>query len=239
MRYLRIGIVSLMAGFGLLGCSGENGPSSEPSSAPVLAGSNDDPKGDRGNKGDKNKRLDDFQIATVLHVVNQGEIKEARFALKRATRPDVRDFASRMEMDHKMADEKLRALFGDAVESVDRADDDTAAAAPEWDSPPDSDLPVAPSKISRLFKYQTMLDLHQLRGIAPPDFDLGYIAKQVAAHAGVLGVADQHLLPSVQKPELRQLIEETRPKVVSHLESATAITRAIISDSAKGHPHVQ
>jgi putative membrane protein len=208
------------------------------SGATELASSNDDPKGDRGGKGDKNKRLDDTQIATVLHVVNQGEIREARFALKRATREDVRDFASRMEIEHKAVDEKLRALFGDAMESADRATEDTSATLPGWDSPPDSEVPLAPSQVSRLFKIQTMLDLHQLRMIAPPEFDLGYITKQVAAHAAVLATVDQMLLPSARKAELRQLIEETRPAVAMHLEDATTITHAIIADNGKGHARV-
>jgi predicted outer membrane protein len=229
MRYLRIGIVSLIAGLGLVGCSGEGGPSSEVSGVTELAG---DPKGDRGGNRDKDKRLDDAQIVTVLHVVNKGEIREARFALKRATREDVREFASRMEMEHTEMDEKLRALFGDVVESADREMDDPAAA-PNWDSPPDNDLPLAPSHLSWLLKLQTALDLHQLRMIEPPDFDLGYITKQVAAHAGALGAIKQHLLPSAKKEELRQLIEEARPHVAMHLEHATRITQTIIGEDNK------
>jgi predicted outer membrane protein len=111
--------------------------------------------------------------------------------------------------------------------------DDTAASAPNWDSPQDNDLPLAPSHVSWLLKLQTALDLHQLRMIAPPDFDLGYITKQVAAHAGVLGIIKQHLLPSVQKQELRQLIEEARPHVAMHLEHATRITQTIIGEDNK------
>jgi hypothetical protein len=136
-------------------------------------------------------------------------------------------------MEHTMMDEKLRALFGDVVESADREMDDPAASAPSWDSPPDSDLPLAPSHLSRLLKLQTALDLHQLRMIAPPEFDLGYITKQVAAHAGVLAAIEQHLLPSVQKQELRQLIEEARPHVAMHLEQATGITQTIIGEDNK------
>jgi putative membrane protein len=230
-RYLEIGIVSLMAGLGSLGCSGEGSPPQDKSGATELA-SNGDPKGDHGTKGDKDERLNDSQIATVLHVVNQGEILEARFALERATRDDVRDFASRMETEHTAADAKLRALFedaGEAVESADLAMDDTAASSPEWHPPPpDDDMPLAPSQVSRLFKRQTVLDLQQLRPIEAPDFDLGYITKQVAAHAGVLGVINQMLLPSVQKSELRQFIEETRPAVAMHLENSTGITQTII-----------
>ena len=227
--YLRICIVSLIAGLGPLACGSEAAPSAELSGATELGG---DPTRDHGAKD----KLDDTQIATVLHVVNEGEIRVARFALKRATREDVRDFASRMEMDHTKADEKLRALFGDALESADRETEDPGASAPQWDSPPDSEIPVAPSKISRLFEHQTVLDLHQLRLVAPPEFDLGYITKQVAAHAGVLGVIDQHLMPSVQRTDLRDLIKEVRPEVGMHLESATAITLAIIGDAKKGNP---
>jgi predicted outer membrane protein len=231
-RYLPIGIVSLIAGLGPLGCSGEGGPSPAANGVTELAGSTDDPKGDRGNHGDRAKRLDDSQIVTVLHVVNVGEIREARFALKRATREDVREFALRMEAEHSAVDEKLRALFADDVDSADRAMDDTRGWVPGWDAPPDSEMPVAPSKVSWLFKAQTMLDLQQLRMVAPPEFDLGYITKQVAAHAGALATIDQLLLPSVQKRELRQLIEETRPAVAMHLESAAMITESII-----GHDH--
>jgi putative membrane protein len=247
MHYLRIGIVALMAGLGSLACSGEGSPSSEVSGATEFASANDDPKNPKGDpdpKRDKEERLTDLQIANVLHVVNQGEIKEARFALKRATWSDVREFASRMEIEHTKADEMLRALFGDAMETTDLAIDDTSALASEGDPPPDRDVPRASSQISRLFKRQTVLDLQQLRGIEPPDFDLGYITKQVAAHAGVLAVIDQKLMPSVKMRDLRELMEKMRPAVVSHLESATAITETIIDEhrkagkGGKDHPHV-
>ena len=219
MRYLRIGILSLMAGLGSLACSGEAGPS-EGSGAPALANPNDNAKVDERVQGDPNERLDDFQIATVLHVVNVGEIREARFAQQRAERADVRDFASRMEMEHMKVDEELRALFGDA--------DHPHAAPAEGNPPPDDEFPTAPSRVSRLLERQTVLDLQLLRPIAPPDFDLGYITKQVAAHAGALGIINQMLLPDVEMTELRQLIERVQPAVTMHLQHATGITQTII-----------
>jgi putative membrane protein len=243
-RYFQIGIVSLMVGLGSLGCSGEDGTSVEASGATVRADWNGDPKPDNGKadngaKRNKNRRLEDSQIVTVLHVVNVGEILEAQFALKRATRSDVRDFASRMVTEHTTVDEMLRALFGDDVASADRATEDKGESAPEANSSPDSEVPFAPSQVSRLFKRQTVLDLQQLRMIAPPEFDLGYITKQVAAHAAVLAVIDQLLLPSVQNQALRQQIEQTRTAVASHLESATAITQAIIGEARKDQAHAE
>jgi putative membrane protein len=224
MSYLRIGIVSLMVGLGSIGCSsGEAAPSSEPGGATELANTNGDPKGDPNKQSEP---LDDLQIATVLHTVNKGEIQEARFAQQRASRPEVQQFAARMEMEHTQADQKLRAIFQDAEPR-----DDTAAQ--EANAPRD-DFPRASSQVSRLLERQTVLDLQQLRPIVPPDFDLGYITKQVAAHAGALGIIHQMLKPAVQMPELRQYIDETDPVVMMHLRDATGITQGIIqTQSAK------
>jgi predicted outer membrane protein len=243
MHYLRIGIVSLIAGLGLA-CSGENGPATETSDLPAPANVTGEPKGDRdvnGDRNDRNRRLSDAQIATVLHTINLGEIRQARFALRHATREDVRDYATRMEAEHKAVDEKLRALCRDEVELPDTETDDTAAAAPDWDSPPDRDNRGAPSHISRLLVRKNRVDVEGLRLVDPPAFDLGYITIQVAVHAGAGGIMDQHLLPSVRKEELRALMEEIRPAIDEHLATATATTQTMNDEKDKGkgngHPH--
>jgi predicted outer membrane protein len=234
--YLRIGIVSLMAGLGLA-CSGENGPATETGDLPTPANITGEPKDDRdvnGDRNDRNRRLNDAQIATVLHTINVGEIRQARFALRHATREDVREFATQMETEHKEVERKLRALCRDDVELPEPDMDDTASLMPDDDSPPNRDVGGAPSHISRLLQRKARLDIAALRLVESPAFDLGYITVQVAMHGGAGGIMDQQLLPSVRKEELRALMEEVRPAIDEHLATATATTQTIIDEQGKG-----
>jgi hypothetical protein len=63
------------------------------------------------------------------------------------------------------------------------------------------------------------------------DFDRKYIDYQVNFHQQVLDALDSRLIPWAS-PELRSMLEETRPKIQAHLDRARELQRTLQSNAS-------
>jgi putative membrane protein len=145
----------------------------------------------------------DRQIAKVLEMANKAEMDTAKLAKFKTKSAAVDDLAKHMLNDHKKNNSETLALC--------------------------KKLKLMPEK-SELSKEiektaaQNMLSLRQMKGA---DFDRAYVAEQIAMHQKLVDNIDQVLLPGAQNPELKKLLEKTRPTVVAHIAHAKNVQAQI------------
>lgn len=141
----------------------------------------------------------DAQILKVADVANAGEVEEAKFAVTRLKNAEVKAFAQMMLDHHSEAKAKGQALA--AKLKLVPTDSETA-----------TDLAKGGKK-----------SLDSLKKEKDADFDESYVKDQIDEHEKVLALIDRELLPNAQNPEVKQLLNEMRPKVVMHLKTAQAL----------------
>lgn len=138
----------------------------------------------------------DPQIAAIVVAANDADIEGGRQAASKSKNAGVKAFAQRMITDHGGVNKAAKALV--------------------------TKLGVTPeeSDASRQQKTSGEESRATLRGKTGAEFDRAYIAHEITYHEGLLDAIDKLLLPSVQNAELRALLDQTRPAVVSHLKAA-------------------
>ena len=125
----------------------------------------------------------DPQIAHIAYTAGQIDVTAAEQALKKSKNPEVIEFASTMERDHKAVNEQALTL----VKKLN--------VAPE-------DNPVSQSLTDDAAKQRTRLDA--LEGSA---FDKAYVENEVVYHKAVNSALSDLLIPSAQNAELKLLLE--------------------------------
>jgi putative membrane protein len=172
------------------------------STAQSSAGSSAGSMGAAGSTGSAEKPLDEGQIAGVIHTADEGEIAQARQAVRNAKSDRVKQFAQHMVTDHSAAEAKLTALH-----------------IPSTSSPE--------SAISDGLRSKSREIMEHLKSATGSDFDREYIGAQVMEHTKVLDLLDNKLIPNAQNAELRKTLQEIRAKVESHLTMAEKIQSEI------------
>jgi putative membrane protein len=145
----------------------------------------------------------DPQIAEVVVAVNDVDIAAGELARTKATNPQVREFAQRMITDHTGVNQA-------ATELVTRL-----GVTPQ------------PNPTSQQLRQGGEQNRSNLQGRSGAEFDRAYIDHEVAYHQQVLDAIDQTLIPNAQNPELRALLEQTRPAVAAHLQHAQQIQSSL------------
>lgn len=148
-------------------------------------------------------KVTDPQIAAIVVAANTADIEAGRLAASKSSNPQVKEFGQRMITDHEGVNKA-------AVELVTK-------------------LGVTPEENPTSQQQTTsgQQNLASLKGKSGAEFDRAYIANEVTYHQNLLNAIDQVLLPSVQNPELKGLLEKTRPAVVSHLEHAQKLQSSL------------
>lgn len=145
----------------------------------------------------------DPQIAAIVVAANQVDIDAGELARGKATDPRVKEFAERMVTDHSGVNKAASDLVG------------RLGVTPE------------PSATSQKLTQDGEANRTALQGQSGAAFDRAYVANEVAYHQAVLDAIDQTLIPSAQNPELKALLEQTRPAVAAHLEHARQLQSSL------------
>jgi putative membrane protein len=143
--------------------------------------------------------LTDAQIAGVALAAHSSELEQARIALKRAQRKEVRDFARMLIAHHEKALTESRAL------------ENRLGLVPE-ESPPAGDLRASNGELVALFNESKRRN-----------FDREFVSAQVGNQEEILALLDARLLPEVRNGELRSTLEALRTVTESHLERARSL----------------
>lgn len=143
--------------------------------------------------------LSEHQAAGILKTVNQAEISAAKMAEKKATNPQVRDFATRMISEHKKNKTESRKLLGKLGLGAER------------------------SHVAEILQDDARQNLRELKKLKGAEFDESYITGQIEMHKALITDIDQRLIPAVSKPELVEFLKTTREHVKHHLADAQDI----------------
>jgi len=138
----------------------------------------------------------DQQIAGIVVTANQVDIDAGNLAKERAKSKEVKDFALRMITDHTGVNKQ-------AAELVQRLG-----------------IKAEHSPTSESLKKGGDENLSKLKKLPESAFDRAYVGHEVAYHEQVLSAVDKTLIPSAKNPELKALLEKSRPVFESHLQHA-------------------
>lgn len=167
---------------------GPQQPISDPVPQPPLQAPSDE-----SAKAPTDRPLSDAEVIGVAIAANQGEVQLAEIALKRATTPDVKQFAGKMKTGHQEALQKDKALQKKTK------------------------ITAAESDVASSLKSDVADATKDLRTKTGKDFDRAYVESQAKAHKDVLILIDNRLLPSATNGELKASLSEMRRHVADHL----------------------
>jgi putative membrane protein len=153
--------------------------------------------------------LTDPQVAHVAVTADNIDIDLAKFARSRSHNAAVRQFAATMIRDHTAVNRQATALAK------------KLGVTPQ-------DNPVSQSLQDGAKQARANLD--SLHGAA---FDRAYIDREVAYHQAVLDALDKLLIPTTQNAELKQLLQNVRPTIATHLEHAKSIQTRLQARTGK------
>lgn len=138
----------------------------------------------------------DPQIAHIVVTADQVDIDAGKMAEKKSKNKEVQAFAKQMVTDHTSVNQQAKALV--------------------------KKLKVTPeeSETSKTMKKNGEDSMASLKKLNGSEFDKAYVGREVAYHKQVLEDMDKVLIPNAKNPELKSLIEKTRPAIQAHLAHA-------------------
>ena len=147
--------------------------------------------------------IPESNIAAVISTAHEGEVMHGEGARSKASREDVRAFASMMVTDHTAAGNRAREVF--ARNNITPMDNDT----------------------SRTLRDNARRAWESLNTYSGVSFDRAYMQAQVDMHQWMLTSLDNNLIPSARNREMRELLTAQRGSVMTHLERARNILNGI------------
>jgi putative membrane protein len=139
-------------------------------------------------------------------VANQTEIQQGQAAAKKASSQPVKQFANQLVKDHKANSQKLQQLAKQM--GVTLAD--------------------SGAKTTTESQSATM---GELAGKSGKEFDQAFIDAQIQAHEQNIDRIRNQLLPAVDRPELRDYLQQTASAMEGHLASAKQLKQDLASGS--------
>lgn len=136
------------------------------------------------------------EILSVMHAVNNGEIKQAGVALQRSNDPHVLYLAQLLVQDHMASNQRLAALAKSTGTSMDE------------------------SVLSQGMRTQAQEVMERVAQLSGKEFDCTFLQKQVEQHALTLKTIQEHLLPSATQTEVKDLLVMAAPRLEHHMKMA-------------------
>ncbi len=140
----------------------------------------------------------------VLNTIDKAEIEAAQVAKNRASSPAVREFASKVIDDHTQSLNSSRRL------------------AQRMNVEPD------PPRLAASIKETHQESMDTLRNKSGADFDRTYMEQQVKMHEQALSLV-QDTAESAENQQLKQHLQQMKPDLQSHLQTAKNVQRQIIA----------
>ncbi|MBA4141970.1 MAG: DUF4142 domain-containing protein [Nitrosospira sp.] len=143
--------------------------------------------------------LNDAEIAGIVVAANEVDIEAGRYAQTKSTNEEVKAYAHRMVGEHTDVNESAKKLV--------------------------SKLGIKPEETTTSLglKAEGKANLIKFRVLDGENFDKSYISEEIELHRKVIDVVDKKLLPSAKNEELKAMLKQVRPSLVSHLEHAQKV----------------
>lgn len=140
-------------------------------------------------------------VAAVLAVINQAELRLARLARQRSEDEEVREYAHTLQEQHAQLDEEvLMALEGNP-------------SAPE-------SVPIA-----RQIQQQAQAMEGRLNGLSDQEFDQAFIQSQRQMHEKAVRIIENDLLPQTQSRPMRVVLLRAKEHMQAHLQRARELSQ--------------
>ena len=145
------------------------------------------------------EKLTDGKIITVTHVADEGEIEQAKLAMRRAIDPRVRAYAAELLRDHQDDDQR-----GEKIAVADKLQPATSATSDKLKR-----------DAAKTYEYLALKE-----GL---DLDRAYVSAQVEQHSAVLRLYDETLIPQATDQNVKSELQHVRPTLARHLEQALTL----------------
>jgi putative membrane protein len=164
-------------------------------------------------------------VEALVSQTNRSEVEAGRYAIQRASSPEVRAFAARMIRDHSKLERDLASISPESRSSESGAAAGTTSAA--------SEHPLLANL--REDATEAMSQLEQVASTT--SFDSTYMVSQLALHAEVLGLLDEMIRNEEQgtSESVRSLLQKARSDVAEHLKLAAQIYASMQQPSSGSH----
>jgi putative membrane protein len=146
--------------------------------------------------------LDDATIVAIFDAANTADIETGDLAAKMGHDQRVRAMGAQFSHDHAT----VRQMGRDLAKKL--------GVTP---TPPAGDQ-------SAVDQAKVMQLLRSKKGAA---FDQAYLQHEVAFHAAVIDAINKTLLPAIQNPELKSLVEKVAPAFQGHLLAAENLEKTL------------
>jgi putative membrane protein len=147
-------------------------------------------------------KLDDPTIVAIFDAANTADMETGALAEQRAASKEVRDFGAMLVRDHRMVRQQGR---------------DLTAKLGVTPTPPKDDQSAKDHAAA----------MARLRSLQGAEFDRAFLQYEAAFHQAVIDAVTTTLLPAIQNPELKALVEEVAPAFQAHLKMAQELEKKL------------
>lgn len=175
------------------------GQGSAPASAVLPSEQATEPEPSNTERTDATLKLTDEQVLAVLDAGRLKQVEQAKIAMSRTKDKDIKAFAKAILERSEDAKKKQRAL------------ELKMGILPQ------------PSERSDVVILAAKQDVESLRGQAPADFDRRFLDVATEDLKQSTDFIENHAMPSVERAELKSLLEEVRTGMAMQISDANAL----------------
>ena len=195
----------------------------DPSGAGKTTSSPASTTADSGKSAAKSEvKMSPSAVLSMIHLVNQDEIKLGKSAQTKAQSDKVKDYAKDMVDDHTALDKKL-------TDFVQKEGKGKLTLSP-------SQIPASKQKE---LKHSSAEAVHKLSAATGAAFDREYVSAMLKGHDAVLSDLDAALPSLESKAKLHDFVSDARDKVKEHRDHARDLLKDLEGTTATGGSGMQ
>jgi putative membrane protein len=149
---------------------------------------------------------DDPTIVAIFDAANTADMETGALAQQQAASQEVRAFGAMLARDHRAVRQQGR---------------DLAAKLGVTPTPPKDDQSAKDHAAA----------MTRLRGLRGAEFDRAFLQHEAAFHQAVIDAVQSTLLPAIDNPELKALVEKVAPAFQAHMRMARELEKKVTSAS--------
>jgi putative membrane protein len=157
-----------------------------------------------GSQVSTRPNLSDANIVSLLAIANKSDIEGGQLAQTKAADPQVRSYGTRMVNDHQAMLDQGQQLSKQLMVN-----------------------PMEPELGQQLLSdHERSMQL--LQGKSGEQFDRAYIDHEIQMHQKIIQLVQQ-AEGSARAPQLRQLLQQSKPALENHLQQAQQVKQAMMA----------
>jgi putative membrane protein len=146
-------------------------------------------------------KMDDARLATMLHELNQSEIKSGEMAMKQGNSQAIKDYGKMLKEDHSKGDDELKSIAKKGNLKLDQ----------------DKLMPE-----DRLTLDNAKMKMEEIQKMKGPDFDKAFATQMATAHQSVIDMVKKSR-PDLTNADLKAFTDKLIPGLEKHRDMAQDI----------------